>query len=931
MDMFAGLKQNTGGMNLPLFETRKALIIINLQNDSLYVKDDLYITKNRDFVPRLKEMIPYFRKHGEIVWVKTHLGILPSAPAPDAAKVEEESAKLAEKNRKEQKQKERQMKDELQNEQPREEAVRRDKLDPVDPNGGPGKDFPTYHPSSKAKGRMMQASSETRAEKRTADMQVFDDKENVFEKQLTKPRKGQQARFYIAGTKGAEICDDLLDTMDESQDLVVTKHHYSAFDQTSLLTALRAKLVTEIYLCGCLTNVGVYSTAADAVQHGLQVTVVEDCLGYRSEDKHEEAMKQMADIMGVHGIDTEEIIEESGGRPVPDAETPGITLEELSLHSPTMTARGLANMAAMDAVDQENPIEQPADPAKIGRKSSSPIQPVTAVDLSQRNGKPQIGPDSTPKPSPEPSSTKNRGSWNLSRSHSLGPNDRIGSGDSRIIHNAIDPNIMNTSFSKVKNEVDWQTMFHRSGQVPRLVAVQGEIGPEGDIPLYRHPADESPPLSPFTPVIQQIRRGIEKVLSQSFNHALIQLYRDGVDNISEHADKTLDIVRGSAIVNVSIGAQRVMTLRTKKSKVLHGTDSPNMRQSQRIKMPHNSVFVLGPQTNREWLHGVRADKRPAQEKTEEEKAFGGERISITFRQIGTFMDEAERYIWGAGATGKTADDAHRISKDCNQMESMINAFGKENHNTDFDWDAEYGLGFDVVNLTTKQSKLSLCTDAVANHRVQLCLCEKSISFTATEREASKLSQPQEFITNTTKFHTWMHGLSNSDNPLFHDLDDNASGIEGDLAILIYLEKRYPFSESVDMSSAESGLSSGPIYTMFAQSNELLFLWRELKDLEDAGRNSPPTTRFRLEEPANPGTSLLEEFHTNLGDWETHAAATEYIAGMSWTICDCAFWPVLNQIISASQDFSETRFPNLLAYHKRVLERDCVKIILQNGK
>lgn len=70
-----------------------------------------------------------------------------------------------------------------------------------------------------------------------------------------------------------------------------------------------------------------------------------------------------------------------------------------------------------------------------------------------------------------------------------------------------------------------------------------------------------------------------------------------------------------------------MTLRVKKSKASHSTENPNIRQSQRIKLPHNSVFVLGPQSNREWLHGIRADKRPDIEKTKEEKAFRGKDLN----------------------------------------------------------------------------------------------------------------------------------------------------------------------------------------------------------------------------------------------------------------------------------------------------------------
>lgn len=919
--MFAGLKEVSGGMKLPLFETRKALIIINMQNDSFYVKDDLYVTKNRDFVPRLKEMIPYFRKHGDIVWVNTQMAAVAPEPSPDIAKVEKESTILAEKNRKEQKRQEQQIRSE--------EAEGRAKHDSVDPNPRTETDQETYHPSSKTRDIMTRASATMRAEKRAVDAQVFDDKDNIIENQLSKRRKGQQARFYIAGTRGADIHDDLVDAVDESLDLIVTKHHYSAFDDTSLLMALRQKLVTEVYLCGCLTNVSIYSTAADAVQHGLQVTVVEDCLGYRNEDKHEEAMRQMAEIMGVHGIDSEETIEEAGGRPIPDAETPGITLKELSLNSPRVPAGEIVH-SGLQRDKPAKPRGAPLSGSGWTSRSDQGFHPAAspssaANDHRQRNNKILLQDEPAQTPNPAPTVKRNRSSREVIKPRTLSPSDSIGSGDSRIIYNVIGPPMINMAFDQVREEVGWQTMFHRSGQVPRLVAVQGEVGQSGEIPIYRHPADESPPLLPFTPMIQRIRKKIESVLSQSFNHALIQLYRDGADNISEHSDKTLDIVRGSVIVNFSIGAERVITLRTKKSKHMQGTDSPSSRQSQRIRMPHNSVFVLGPRTNQEWLHGVRADKRPSHEKSEEEEAFGGERISITFREIGTFMNKSDKRIWGAGATAKAKARARKISTTDNaQMEAMINAFGKENHNADFDWIAEYGSGFDVVNLINEQAKLTLCSDSVANFRVQLALCEKAISFTATKRETPQQPEPEE---PKTRFHTWMPGLSNSDNPVFQDVDEKASKTEGDLGIMFYLERTYPFPNSKDISIPEPARPSARMFTQMGQSNELLFLWRELRDSQQGVDLSTPTNRFRLERPITPNNMLHEEFHSGLQRWETSAEASEYITGDSWTIIDCAFWPVLNHLVETSEELNEERYPHLLAYHQKMMDRSCVKAIL----
>lgn len=124
----------------------------------------------------------------------------------------------------------------------------------------------------------------------------------------------QEVKSHTAGINGVEICGELLDVVDKEKDLMVTKYHYSAFEQTALLKTLRMNLViNHIYLCGSLTDVDIHFTVADAVRHGLHVTIVEDCLGFRSVEDHEEAKRQMTDIMDVDGIECEGMIMKSGG------------------------------------------------------------------------------------------------------------------------------------------------------------------------------------------------------------------------------------------------------------------------------------------------------------------------------------------------------------------------------------------------------------------------------------------------------------------------------------------------------------------------------------------------------------------------------------------------------------------------------------------
>jgi alkylated DNA repair dioxygenase AlkB len=289
----------------------------------------------------------------------------------------------------------------------------------------------------------------------------------------------------------------------------------------------------------------------------------------------------------------------------------------------------------------------------------------------------------------------------------LGPDDKIGQGDCSLYNDVLDPREAEDAFHGCKDSITWQTMFHRTGQVPRLVAVQGvEKGTQ--IPIYRHPADQSPELRPYNTVVDKLREAAEKIVGHPLNHVLIQWYRNGEDNISEHSDKTLDIVRGSKIVNLSLGAQRTMTLRTKKSAVtpaMESGDEAVQRPSQRIPLAHNSIFVLGQETNQHWLHAIRADKRPSAEKTTPELAFDGQRISLTFRQIGTFIDLKATTIWGQGATYKTEDQAQPLLTGAEaetEGEAMIRAFGQENHRSaDWDWDQWYGKGFDVINFETK--------------------------------------------------------------------------------------------------------------------------------------------------------------------------------------------------------------------------------------
>jgi len=247
------------------------------------------------------------------------------------------------------------------------------------------------------------------------------------------------------------------------------------------------------------------------------------------------------------------------------------------------------------------------------------------------------------------------------------------------------------TFATLDREIAWQQMNHRGNPVPRLIALQGTKEADGVEPLYRHPADEQPPLTAWSPTIDAIRREAEQIIGHPLNHCLIQLYRHGRDWIGKHADKTLDVRPESFIVNVSIGTTRTMIFRSK---------SKDNRVVQKLPLPHGSLFMLSLDSNRAFYHEI--EKLGSQGTNEP-------RISLTLRYIGTHYDPNNGAVWGIGAPSKTRAEANervkwieslspteKLVKDKAEAERMVSLFREENIDPNFDL-ASYQPGFDILD------------------------------------------------------------------------------------------------------------------------------------------------------------------------------------------------------------------------------------------
>lgn len=151
--------------------------------------------------------------------------------------------------------------------------------------------------------------------------------------------------------------------------------------------------------------------------------------------------------------------------------------------------------------------------------------------------------------------------------------------------------------------------------------------------LYRYPGFQHESMRHYravrsVPVLERLLRELAERHTfrgqpLRFNHVIATRYRDGDDTIGWHSDKVQDIVPGSPILSLSLGAERDLQLRS----VPDTDDDAPVITTQTLR--HGDLFVLGPETNRQMQHCVpplppRASSQPPQA-----------RISLVFRHIQT--------------------------------------------------------------------------------------------------------------------------------------------------------------------------------------------------------------------------------------------------------------------------------------------------------
>jgi alkylated DNA repair dioxygenase AlkB len=147
------------------------------------------------------------------------------------------------------------------------------------------------------------------------------------------------------------------------------------------------------------------------------------------------------------------------------------------------------------------------------------------------------------------------------------------------------------------------TLMGRRVPIPRLTAWHGAAG-------YVYSGIRLTP-APWTAPLLELKAVAEKLADRAFNSVLLNLYRDGRDSVSWHADNEPGLGRDPVIASLSLGAVRRFQLRHRRS---------NGRLA--LDLPHGSCLIMAGATQHHWLHQLPKTARAV-----------GPRINLTFRQM----------------------------------------------------------------------------------------------------------------------------------------------------------------------------------------------------------------------------------------------------------------------------------------------------------
>ncbi len=176
-----------------------------------------------------------------------------------------------------------------------------------------------------------------------------------------------------------------------------------------------------------------------------------------------------------------------------------------------------------------------------------------------------------------------------------------------LYEDAVAANGSDVLLDRLLAEIDWRQekirVLGKAVAVPRLTAWVGDKG-------YRYSGIDHK-ARPWPGLLTALKQVAEACAERSFNGVLLNLYRDGRDSVSWHADDEASLGRQPVIASISLGGTRRFVLK-------HRRDGTRVV----LALGHGSCLVMAGATQECWVHSVPKTRRPV-----------APRVNLTFRNM----------------------------------------------------------------------------------------------------------------------------------------------------------------------------------------------------------------------------------------------------------------------------------------------------------
>ena len=164
-------------------------------------------------------------------------------------------------------------------------------------------------------------------------------------------------------------------------------------------------------------------------------------------------------------------------------------------------------------------------------------------------------------------------------------------------------------FKKLVNAILWQpdqvTIYGKKYITARKTAWHGEPGLD-----YTYSGNKRSPMR-WTPELMELKSLVEAISGETYNSCLLNLYHDGSEGMSWHADNEKMLKKNGAIASLSLGAARKFSFRHNDTK-----------ETVSLLLEHGSLLVMKGVTQEHWRHALPKSIK-----------IKSPRVNLTFRTI----------------------------------------------------------------------------------------------------------------------------------------------------------------------------------------------------------------------------------------------------------------------------------------------------------